>query len=306
MLSPAGVEAADVAQLFWVMAAGAAVVWAAVIGIALYASRERAGRHGAKAARWLILIGGVLTPTVVLAALLLYGLQMMPELRQPATPGAMRVEVSGEQWWWRVRYAPADADAPAIELANEIRLPVGQRTEFTLSSPDVIHSFWVPALGGKMDMIPGRITRLVLEPTRTGTFRGICAEFCGASHAFMEFEAVVMEPEAFERWLAHQAEPATPPASPAARAGLRAFTRSGCGGCHTIRGTPANGPVGPDLTHVGSRLTLAAGVLPNDVRAFRRWIARSHAVKPDVLMPAFDMLPDKELDALSIYMESLQ
>lgn len=294
------------AQLFWIMAIGAAVVWLAVIGIAVYATRGREGRHGAQAARWLILVGGVVTPTVALAAMLFYGLQLMPQLREPANPGSVRVQVSGEQWWWRVHYQPADAGAPSIELANEIRLPVGQRTQFTLSSPDVIHSFWIPALGGKVDMIPGRLTTLVLEPTRTGTFRGICAEFCGASHALMEFEAVVMGPQAFERWLAHQATPAARPVSVDARKGHEAFMSNGCGACHTIRGTPANGPVGPDLTHVGSRLTLAAGTLPNNPAGFRRWIARTHRIKPEAPMPAFHMLAEEELDALAIYMESLQ
>jgi cytochrome c oxidase subunit 2 len=303
-LAPAGMEAERVARLFWVMAAGAAVVWTAVLGFALYATRAQAERHGPRAARWLIIGGGVVTPTIVLAALLVYGLRLMPPLREPATPGSVRVDVSGEQWWWRVRYRPAGGEA--VELANEIRLPVGQRTEFRLVSPDVIHSFWIPALGGKVDMIPGHVNTLVLEPQRTGVFRGACAEFCGASHAYMEFVVEVMEPEAFSRWLRHQAAPAQPPSTATARRGRDAFVRNGCGGCHTVRGTSANGPLGPDLTHVGSRLSLAAGTLPNTPPAFRTWIARTHAVKPEVLMPSFDMLPPQELDDIAAYLESLQ
>lgn len=309
-LAPAGIEAEQVARLFWVMAIGAAIVWLAVIGFALYASRANAERHGPRQTRWLILGGGVVTPTLVLGALLLYGLQMMPELRQPGAPGGHHVEVSGEQWWWRVRYVrqpgAVGAETIAVELANEIRLPVGRRTEFLLSSPDVIHSFWIPSLAGKVDMIPGRVTRLVLEPTRSGTFRGVCAEYCGASHAHMEFVAVVMEHDAFERWLEHQARPAAMPTTAIGRRGMNVFASSGCGACHTVRGTAADGPVGPDLTHVGSRLSLAAGTLPNHPDAFRRWVARTHAVKPEVLMPSFGMLPAQQLDEIALYLESLQ
>jgi cytochrome c oxidase subunit 2 len=303
-LAPAGVEAERVARLFWIMTAGATLVWTAVIGFALYATRANAERHGPNATRWLIIGGGVVFPTLVLGALLAYGLAMMPSLRADASPGAVRVHVSGEQWWWRVRYRAAGGES--VELANEIRLPVGERTEFELVSPDVIHSFWIPSLGGKMDMIPGRVNRLVLEPTRTGVFRGACAEYCGASHAHMEFVAVVMERDAFDRWLRHQASPAPPPTTPIAQRGARAFLRHGCGGCHIVRGTPANGPLGPDLTHVGSRLSLAAGTLPNTTPAFVRWISRTHAVKPEVLMPSYGMLSADDVAALAAYMESLQ
>jgi cytochrome c oxidase subunit 2 len=306
-LAPAGTEAHDVAQLFWVMVIGAAIVWTAVIGVALYVSRAGHGAREDRAVRWLIVGGGVITPTLVLGALLIYGLQLMPQLREPGSADGLRVEVSGEQWWWRVRYVRNGGAGPIdVELANEIRLPLGRRTEFRLGSPDVIHSFWIPALGGKVDMTPGRITTLVLEPTRAGTYRGVCAEFCGASHAFMEFEAVVMEPGAFEAWLQQQSAPAIAPVSASARRGLQVFERNGCGACHRVRGTDFDGPVGPDLTHVGSRLGLAAGTLPNDAAGFRRWITRTHALKPDALMPAFDMLPAEELDDLALYMESLQ
>lgn len=228
-LAPAGVEAERVARLFWAMLAGASVVWIAVLGFALYVTRADAERHGPRATRWLIIGGGVVFPTVVLGGLLAYGLALMPPLRADASPGAVRVHVSGEQWWWRVRYRAADGEW--IELANEVRLPVGERTELELVSPDVIHSFWIPPLGGKMDMIPGRVNRLVLEPTRAGVFRGVCAEYCGASHAHMEFVAVVMQRDAFARWLHHQAAPAKPPGTPLAQRGARTFLRQGCGGC---------------------------------------------------------------------------
>jgi len=303
-LDPAGVEADTIARLFWMMAIGAGVVWLAVVAIALHAGRRRDDPPDRRQAhRWLILVGGVIVPTVVLGALLAYGLVLMPQLRAPAPHDGLRIAVSGEQWWWRVTYRP---DAAAVVLANEIRLPVNQRVEFTLNSPDVIHSFWIPALGGKLDMIPGRTTTLVLQPTRTGTFHGACAEYCGTSHAFMRFAVVVMEPQAFDRWLRHQAAPAALPRDRLARRGEQAFQRNGCGACHAVRGTAAAGVVGPDLTHVGSRLGLAAGTLPNDEAGFERWIADTHAVKPEALMPEFGMLPAAQLRAIAHYLEGLQ
>lgn len=310
-LAPAGTEADAIARLFWIMVLGAGVVWVAVVGIALYASL-RPGPRGRGVGRWLILGGGVVVPTIVLGVLLLYGLLLMPKLREPAVPEGPYIAVSGEQWWWRVRYVGFGTDdsdgndGDAVTLANEIRLPVGERVRLLLDSPDVIHSFWIPSLAGKVDMIPGRTTTLVLEPTRTGVFRGACAEYCGTSHAHMRFAAVVTGRANFDRWLRTQAAPARAPYTPAGQAGQRAFLRNGCGACHAIRGTPARGTVGPDLTHVGSRLELAAGTLPNDEAAFRRWVASTHAVKPDALMPPFAMLPAVELQAMATYLDGLQ
>jgi cytochrome c oxidase subunit 2 len=185
-------------------------------------------------------------------------------------------------------------------------LPVGQPVEFELESPDVIHSFWIPSLGGKMDMIPGRRTRLMLHPTRTGTFRGACAEYCGTSHALMAFDVVVTEEAEFLRWLAQQRSPAREPAEPLALAGREHFFVNGCSACHAIRGSEARGVVGPDLTHIGSRLSIGAGIVPNGPDGFSRWIAKTDQVKPGVSMPHFGMLPRDELNALSDYLESLQ
>lgn len=302
-LNPAGAGAESIATLFWWMCAGGVLIWAVVMGIALYVTQAHPGAHGIRSARWLILGGGIIFPIVVLTALLSYGLMLMPPLRS-TTDIDLRVDVSGEQWWWRVRYQTEAGEA--VELANEIRLPVGQRVAFNLTSPDVIHSFWIPSLGGKVDMIPGRTNQLVLEPTRTGTFRGACAEYCGTSHALMAFPVVVMEPAAFDSWLASQAQPAQAPESALQRQGQQAFLSNGCGACHRVRGTEADGTVGPDLTHVGSRLSLAAGTLPADVEAFRRWIGHTGEIKPDVKMPAFGMLPDDQLTAMAHYLKGLE
>lgn len=303
-LAGAGREAESVARLFWIMLAVALLVWALVVGIAIYATwrpRQRTERVG----HWLVIGGGFVLPTVLLGMLLFHGLLLMPRLREPGTRPGARVEVTGEQWWWRVRYAGFGSGAPVV-LANEVRLPVGERTEFLLDSPDVIHSFWIPELGGKVDMIPGRTNRLVLEPSRAGIFRGACAEYCGTSHAYMQFAAVAMERDAFEAWLRRQQAPAREPWSALAKDGQAAFLRNGCSACHAIRGTAAHGATGPDLTHVGSRLTLGAGAADNDAAGFRRWIEQTHALKPDVLMPSFGMLPDAEIDALALYLDGLQ
>ncbi len=286
------------------MTAGAVIIWTAVVILAIWASRTRREFHNQRRASLLIIGGGAVVPTVVLAVLVVYGLAPIPELLAPAPAGSLKIAVSGEQWWWRVRYEPAMGDA--VELANEIRLPVGEPVEFRLASPDVIHSFWIPSLAGKIDMIPGRVTRLVVTPTRTGIFRGACAEYCGTSHALMNFYVVVEEKEVFNRWLTNQQALAARPSVSIAGRGQELFFANGCGACHAIRGTPAKGVVGPDLTHVGSRLSIGAGILPNNPDTLIRWIARTDHVKPGVIMPAFGMLPQDDLRALALYMEALK
>jgi cytochrome c oxidase subunit 2 len=228
---------------------------------------------------------------------------LVPTVLTAGPEGRLEIQVTAKQWWWRVQYRTRDG---LIETANELRLPVGERVELELTSPDVIHSFWVPALAGKMDMIPGRVTRLALEPTRTGTFRGTCAEYCGASHAFMAFSVVVMEPREFRSWLEAQGRPAESPADPLAARGETAFIANGCTACHTIRGTPAGGVIGPDLTHVGSRSRIAAETLPNQPEALVRWIGETDHVKPGVHMPAFRAIGSDDLSALAAYLGGLQ
>lgn len=302
-LEPAGREAERIAQLFTWMSGGAVVVWLLVIGLAIYAVRRPPGPQDRRSAV-LVLGGGIVLPTLVLTGLLTYGLWSLPRVLEPAPEGSLRIDVTGEQWWWRVRYVPAAGEP--VELANEIHLPLGERVEFRLASPDVIHAFWIPSLAGKVDMIPGRQTRLALEATRPGVYRGACAEYCGASHAFMNFMVVVEPREAFEAWLATQRRPAAEPAGDLSARGREAFLEHGCGACHTVRGSPADGVIGPDLTHVGGRRTLAAAMLPNGTDALRRWISFSTFVKPDVHMPAFGMLPPDEVAALAAWLESLE
>lgn len=298
-LAPAGHQASRLADLFWGMVIGATVIWLVVVGLAIHAAYFARKPLSPKSGRLLIVGGGVVFPVVLLAGLLAYSLSMLRDFLAPAPEGALKVQVTAHQWWWRVRY-PREHGA-AVDVANEIHLPVGKPVEFQLESTDVIHSFWIPALGGKVDMIPGRRTRLVLEPTHTGVYRAACAEYCGASHAWMSFFVVVERQDEFERWLAKQADPAASPTR-----GEELFIASGCGACHSVRGTPADGVIGPDLTHVGSRQSIGAGVLAAESGDFLRWISRTSDIKPGVHMPSFGMLPPEDLRALASYLEGLK
>jgi len=302
-LEPAGPVASELAELFWGMTLGATAIWMAVVGLALYATYFAKRPLSERGKRALVIGGGVVFPTVVLASLLVYGLSMLPRLLAKAPEGALRVEVTAHQWWWRVEYPGADG---VVELANEIHLPLGTPVEFELESRDVIHSFWIPTLGGKVDMIPGRKTRLVLEPTKAGVYRGVCAEYCGASHALMSLFVVVEPREQFEQWLREQAQPASTPTRPAALDGRARFAENGCGACHAVRGTAADGRIGPDLTHVGSRRSIGAGVLAAEHAAFRSFLQQTAELKPGVHMPEFGMLRPEALTALAAYLDDLK
>lgn len=297
-LAAAGEEARSVETLFWVLLAGAAVIWSLVIGAATYAHRAEAKPEREQEARRFILWGGVALPVLVVGGLLVWGLLILRDIT--ADDGALTVRVDGERWWWRVIY---DTPEGLVTTANEIRLPLGERALFRLTADDVIHSFWVPALGGKMDMIPGRETTLALTPKRLGNWGGLCAEFCGGAHALMRFDAIVMEPEDFEAWLAHEAQPAQVDEGDP---GFAVFDEEGCGACHTIRGTNAQGPVGPDLTHLAARDKLGAGIYEMTPDTMARWITETHEMKPDIDMPAYPDLQGARLDALVTFLMSLE
>lgn len=303
-LDPGGEEAAQVATLFWVMTAGGAVIWAFMVALSLYASRWKRSPISDKTAGQLILWGGVTFPVSVLTALLAYALWLMPALRPFADdgPASLRIEVVGSQFWWHVVYHPPDG--PIVVSANEVRLPVGERVEFTLSSTDVIHSFWIPSLGGKMDLIPGRTNRLSLRATRAGTYRGQCAEFCGTSHALMAFPAIAMEPAEFDAWLDERSAPSKAVAANAA--GRELFLREDCGDCHRVDGTQARGTGGPDLSHVGSRLTIGAGLIENDTDMLASFIVHSASDKPGSKMPAYPKLSVEEVGEIANWLKGLQ
>ncbi len=294
-LNPQGPDAALIAEISWVLFTGAALVFAAVMALAAYAVFARRQSAARLSPGMLVVGGGIVFPAITLFALLVYSLARAASLH--AYDGeALRIEVVGEQWWWRVHYLDAEGRRD-FATANEIRVPVGRPVELELKSADVIHSFWVPVLAGKLDMVPGRTNRLRVRADRAGEFRGQCAEYCGGPHAFMALYVVAQDAEEYERWAQGQRRPA---------AEGNALFLSQCAGCHTVRGTPAAGSLGPDLTHVGGRLTIGAGLLPNNAGALAGWIASSQHLKPGNLMPAFAHLPGEELRALAGYLESLK
>lgn len=297
-LDPAGAAAERIAELFWQMLIAAAVIWSLVLGLAVYASRHGRKPWSERSVLTMILWAGALVPTVLLCGLLIHGLRLMPEMR--TTGGDLRIEVSGERFWWRVTYQ--QEGRPPVVSANELRLPAGAAVEIVLTSPDVIHSFWIPSLAGKTDMIPGRTTRQMLRPTKPGIYRGACAEFCGSSHALMAMTAVVMEPDAFERWLDAEGGPATP----ALEEGREAFEANGCHACHSVRGVAEGASIGPDLTHLGSRHSIGAGILANTPENIARFVQATEKIKPGVRMPSYDMLPEKDLHALAAWLGGLR
>lgn len=300
-----GKAATEILEVTWVLFVGGSLIFFAVMLLGLFAlfgppaARSSLGRHA-----WVV-CGGIAFPVTVLSALLIYTFLAASDMVQVQAPPAARIEVSGELWWWRVKYLD-ESGRTIVETANEIRIPAGQPVDLELVSNNVIHSFWVPNLAGKMDMIPGRVNRLRLQAKAPGVFRGQCAEYCGAQHAKMAFYTVAQTPHEYADWLAVQAQPAHEPDSELLRRGQTLFLNNRCGLCHSIRGTPANGLLGPDLTHVGSRLSIGAGILPNGQGTIAGWIASSQHLKPGNKMPTFNQFSGEDLRTLSSYMESLK
>lgn len=304
-LSPQGRDADAISLLFWIMTSAGAAILIVVMAMALVAIYAGERWRAWMATDRIIIYGGLVFPIVTLTVLLAYGLHLMgvgwPAAEAEEEP---QITVVGERWWWRVYYA--DAHGRRIESANEITIPAGRPVRIALRSADVIHSFWVPRLAGKLDMIPGRTNVITLKATEAGVSRGQCAEYCGGPHALMSFYVRALPEADFERWLQDAAAPSAPPASDRLRLGQQLFLENGCGACHTVRGTPANGSLGPDLTHVGSRMSLGAATLPNNAPAFARWIQDNQHIKPENLMPNYRIFTEDELTAVSLYLESLQ
>jgi cytochrome c oxidase subunit 2 len=297
-----GPVSSRITLLTWIMFIAAALITVFICLLIVIAIAGPAGwRHkltGEKSMVW----GGIVFPVATLSVLLFYGFSILKVGEQLArAENPVRISVVGEQWWWRVIYR--HDDGRTTESANEVRIPTGRPVEIELSTADVIHSFWLPAYAGKVDMVPGRINRLHFIADKPGVVRGQCAEYCGGAHALMAFYAVAMAPADYDAWLAKERADAQPAAG---KAGERLFFASGCGGCHTVRGTRADGKVGPDLTHVGGRVSLGAGILPNTPESFAQWIGRHQKLKPDNLMLPFDFFSESELQALSAYLKGLK
>ena len=281
VLQPAGPAAQTIAGISWLLILGAAVILVGLMVLLGWALRRHAPQL--RAGRW-IAACGVAFPAVVLAALYAHTLPLSPSWRPVPPPGALVIAVHGHMWWWEVRY-PAEGSTSGFITANEIRIPTGRPVYLALSSHDVIHSFWVPALAGKMDMVPGRLQHLLLSADQPGVYRGQCAEFCGEQHARMALHVVAEEPAKFDAWRQAQAQPAPTPSAQHAP-GMRAFADHRCDACHTVRGLTAESRLGPDLTHIGSRLFLGAGTLPNTQAALSHWVAHVQEVKPGARMPS--------------------
>jgi cytochrome c oxidase subunit 2 len=303
-LAPGGPHAESVAALSWMMFIAGGLIFLVVMVLTAFASLAAADRAAWLSRRGVIITGGIVFPVLTLSALLVYGLLLSRSLVTAGSP-LLRIEVVGEQFWWRVHYVDASG-APQLVTANEIRIPIGAPIEFVLKSRDVIHSFWVPSLAGKLDMIPGRTNSYRFAAERPGIYRGQCAEYCGAQHALMAFYVVAMARTEFDAWYARESAPAPDPTTAFLIRGRTLFLQNGCGACHAIRGTPAQGTIGPDLTHVGGRVSLAAGVFPNNVGTLAGWISSAQHLKPGNLMPSFGNLQGEQLRAIAAYLESLK
>jgi len=302
VLHPAGPDAAIIAHMTWVLFGGGALIFVGVMALTALALR-RTGRPVSP--RLWILGAGVAFPVVVLSALLVWSTWRSSELTPQTSRGAMSIGVTAKMWWWEVRYHDP-ASGREVASANEIRIPVGKPVYLGLTSTDVIHSMWIPALNGKMDMVPGRVTGLTLHADKPGIYRGQCAEYCGEQHARMALHVVAMAPAEFEQWLAREAQPAKAPDNALIERGRAAFLEQRCQSCHTVRGVAEGARLGPDLTHVGGRTHIAAGTLRNHRGTLAGWILDPQAIKPGARMPAALDIDGESLHALAAYLEQLK
>jgi cytochrome c oxidase subunit 2 len=303
---PEGPAAETIAGLGWLMLVlGGAVLllFVVLLALALFHRRnpppESGDNSGGLERRWIV-GGGVVMPLAVLVVVFVATVAAMRGVDNTPPEGALVVEIVGHQWWWEVRY-PNEGVATANELHIPIRRPVAVR----LTSADVIHSFWVPALAGKMDLLPDGTNTLVLQADEPGEHRSQCAEFCGLQHTRMALTVVAETPERFASWLSGQQAAAAEASGENARRGREAFFAAGCPSCHTVRGTSAQGTRGPDLTHLASRPTLGAGALTNTAEHLAEWVRDPHEIKQGVAMPA-TQLTAAQLDAVVTYLESLR
>jgi cytochrome c oxidase subunit 2 len=303
-----GTSALELRHLILLFVVVCSAVWLAVVLVlmrALWRRRQEtqaAGPEREAKLRFAVLVAVVGT-VVVISGLTLASFLATHRIDRLGDP-ALTVRVRGQQWWWQVVY-PDSNPALAFEVANEIHIPVGKNVRLELEGVDVIHSFWVPSLAGKQDLVPGRENALTIRAEQPGVYRGQCAEFCGLQHSHMAVLVVAQSEADYARWAAAQRQQAAAPGSPEADAGRAVFMRKPCGACHTIRGTAAAGKTGPDLTHVGSRRTIAAGLFETTRGSLAAWIADPQTLKPGNNMPMVP-LTSEELRALSAYLESLK
>jgi cytochrome c oxidase subunit II len=301
VLDPHSKPTHQIVHLWWGMLAAAGVVFGGAL-VLLFIAWRRRNREGLPVvgkdegvSTGMVVGFGIVIPVLALSVLFwVSDLEVGKTVEAPGAGSAqMQLTVIGHQWWWEARYP-----GTAAVTANEIHIPTKTRIDVLLESTDVIHSFWVPALNKKVDTVPGHPNHMLLYADRAGVFRGQCAEFCGLQHANMSLEVVAQPPAQFRAWLANEARPAAAPPSPE-------FMSEQCASCHTIRGTPARGTIGPDLTHVGSRRTLAGLAIPNDPAHLSKWIANPQSVKPGARMPGLGLSP-QDVRTLTSFLEGLR
>ena len=305
IIHPRGLAAGRIDDLWWIMFWLGSAVFLIVMGallVALFHRRrepvdeQATAERGKKAILW----GGIILPAIILLVVFGFTVGTLRAMSMPETDENTIIEVIGHRWWWEVHYTDHQ-----FFTANEIHIPVGQPVQIKLTSQDVIHSFWVPQLHGKMDMNPGKTNTFWIRADEAGEYWGECAEFCGVQHAKMQFVVVAELPEEFEAWLEQQRQPAAEPVDELAQQGKQIFLSSDCINCHTIEGTNATGALGPDLTHLASRRTLGAGAIENTIGSLGGWVVDSHSIKPGNLMPETD-IDGPELHALLAYLVSLK
>jgi cytochrome c oxidase subunit 2 len=299
----------DIETLFWWMLLAATLVFAGAVGFMLlaYLRRRREGLpvlgDSEGAGRGVVVLFGILIPAVVLIGVFTVANFAVAAHTDAPTPRQTRltVQVVGRQWWWEIRYP----ERKQAITANELHIPVRTPVQVVVRTADVIHSFWVPELNRKIDLVPGRTNRVEFNADRPGRYEGQCAEYCGLQHAHMRLVVIAQPRAQFDAWLKRAAAPAAAPSGAAAQRGMQAFDRNACASCHQIRGTPADGRVGPDLTHLQERATLAALTIPNTRGELRRWIADPQHVKPGARMPALH-LSERDYDDITAYLEGLR
>jgi cytochrome c oxidase subunit 2 len=309
-LTSAGARANMILPLTWgtlIISILVCIIVCALLAAAIFRRRPAFGRTGDTRAllsrprgglTWVYAGAGI--STLVLVATTIWTMKTLADVVAPPRDPKLTIEVTGHQWWWEARYL-SDQPSQIFTTANELHIPAGEPVRFKLIGGDVIHSFWVPSLGGKTDTIPGQTNLTWLQADRPGIYRGQCTEYCGKQHANMAFFVVAEEAAQFEQWRRQQIAPASP--SPNLAQDVAVF-QARCGVCHTVRGTPAGGKVGPDLTHVMSRGTLAAGTLPNTPGHLTGWIANPQGIKPGNLMPQID-LSGADLNAIRSFLQTL-
>lgn len=318
-----GPAANSIGDLSWAMTilfVVTTIIMGVLLAIAFYRRRGTLAEHeplDAEGGQMWIAIGGLLIPLIVLTVLFVVGLGMMSDFPIHGMPGMMpsaskmvgsmkpSILIVGHQWWWEIHYLNDDP-SKSFTTANELHLPVNRPVNIEVKTADVMHSFWIPALNGKVDMIPGQPNFIRIVASKPGVFTGQCAEYCGDQHANMRLTAFVQNEDAYNAWIAEQIKPGSAPESPEAIAGEKIFVSSECAKCHTVRGTPAGGRFGPDLTHIGSRKMIASEIYPNTDAYLEAWITHAQSLKRDSLMPDLPDYTGEQTVDLVAYLRQLK